>query len=154
MGYVLRYRANRQDVWSWYWRRWRNGAWLRQLLIALAISVYGAFSNHLSISVSLLLLAAAFLIVTMVFAAWPQVAFKPQERVLSVNSAGWSTQIEKKSGAKSWSEIESLRADHDVVVITSRDGNALLVPPTAFTGPDEQGKFVRDAQAWHNGHAV
>ena len=154
MSYVLRYCSTRRDVWVWYWRRWLDGAWIRQLFVAGAITAWSAITNHLGVTSSLLLLAIAFLAVVTVFAAWPQLAFKPRERTLEVDSIGWSTRIGTKSGAKKWSEVESVRSEQGMVVITSRSGNALLVPTCAFSGPYEQRKFVQDTQAWHNEHAV
>jgi hypothetical protein len=154
MRYVLKYNATRREVWRWYWRRWIDGAWMGQFFIAAAISAYSAFSSHLSSTRFILVLLAVFLVVVGVFAAWPQLAFKSQERVLEVDSNGWSTQIGKRSGSKNWGEVKSVRAEQGVVVITSRSGNALLVPSSAFPSADEQSRFVQDAQAWHRGHAV
>ena len=154
MSYSLRYRSSRRDVWKWYWDRWLNGFWLRQLLIALGIASFVTRANHLSFAWFLATLSLAFVFLVVVFAAWPQLAFKSQERVLEVGPAGWSTKIGTKTGSKSWREVDSVTSERGTVVIASRSGNALIIPSSVFSDSDEQQRFIRDAQTWKAEHAV
>jgi hypothetical protein len=156
MSYNLRYRSSRAEVWRWYWRAWRSRLWVTHLLFAGVVSMSAVQLQHLPFNaITLLLVFAAALPITILsFALWPQVAFKNQERVLSVGPDGWSTTIGDRTGSKRWSEISSVQAAPDSIVITSSSGNALVIPDRAFLSPGAVQQFLKDAQAWHLGHAV
>ena len=156
MSYNLRYRSSRADVWRWYWRAWRRRLWFTHLFFAGVVSISVVQLLHLPFNaITLLLVFAVALPITILsFALWPQLAFKNQERVLSVGPDGWSTTIGDRTGSKRWSEISTVQAAQDSIVITSNSGNALVVPGNAFSGPSAMQQFLKDAQGWHHGNAV
>ena len=80
--------------------------------------------------------------------------FKSKERTLHVGPDGWSTQIGRVSGARKWSEIASVSESAGFVVITSKNGNALVVPSRVLPDPGSWQQFVKDAHSWHQEHAV
>jgi hypothetical protein len=130
--------------------------WFTHLFFAGVLSISVVQLQHLPFNaITLLLVFAAALPLTILsFALWPQLAFKNHERVLSVGPDGWSTTIGNRTGSKRWSEISSVQAAQDSIVITSSSGNALVVPDRAFSDPGAVQQFLKDAQAWHHGHAV
>ena len=91
----------------------------------------------------------AFLVVTAISSVLPQLLFKSQERILNVGPEGWDTQIGKKKGARSWGEVASVQEDSGKVVITNKNGNALIVPERAFISSDDRDRFYNDIKDWH-----
>ena len=156
MSYNLRYRSSRAEVWRWYWRAWRSRLWFMHVFFAAALSFSIVQLQHLPANaVTLLLVYVATLPITIFcFALWPQLAFKNDERVLSVGPDGWSTTIGKRTGSRRWSEVSSVQAAQDSIVITSSSGNALVVPGRAFLDHGVMQQFLKDAQGWHHGNAV
>jgi hypothetical protein len=130
--------------------------WFTHLFFAGFVSILVVQLKHLPFSAITLLLvfAAALPITILFFALWPHLVFKSHERILSVGPDGWSTTIGDRKGSKRWSEISSVQAAQDSIVITSSGGNALVVPDRAFADPGAMQQFLNDAQAWHHGHAV
>jgi hypothetical protein len=126
------------------------------VLFASALSLVVVQLQHLPMNpVTLLLVFAVTLPITILcFALWPQLAFKNNERVLSVGPDGWSTTIGNRTGSRRWSEISSVQAAQDSIVITGSSGNALVVPGRTFSDHGAMQQFLNDAQAWHLGHAV
>ncbi|MCB1838933.1 MAG: hypothetical protein KDI61_01555 [Alphaproteobacteria bacterium] len=84
--------------------------------------------------------------------SFSQFMFKSSERVLTVDPDGWTTQVGVKSGKKSWQEIESVKEDRGKIIIASKNGNALIIPETAFPNSEFRHKFFTDAQEWKNTH--
>jgi hypothetical protein len=80
---------------------------------------------------------------------WPQIKFKPQVRTLEVNEAGYRTVIGRHHGHRAWSEIQRVQDEGESVVLTTRQGNAMLIPRRAFADGPDRGQFVADIMRWH-----
>lgn len=154
-AYSLRYRSRRMEVWRWYWRAWRTKFWWSHLLSAAAaffilVSISGA---HLESGKLLLGYLLTALILVILMAAWPQVMFKGQERVLDVGPEGWSTQIGRKSGSRPWSQVASIESALGLIAIVSTSGNSILVPERAFSNLAAKEAFLQDTRRWHKAGA-
>lgn len=84
----------------------------------------------------LLLAAACFLL------AWIFVRGKTNERTLDVSEKGISTQIGKLKGQVAWAKVKLVTNAGRYVLIVRNNGNAFFIPSRAFTGPEEQARFV------------
>lgn len=149
--YSLRYRSGRMEVWLWYWRAWRTKYWQWHLLSAAAafwmiLAMSGAELGPSKLLIGFLLTALIFITL---MAAWPQVMFKSQERVLDVGPEGWSTQIGGKSGSRSWGQVASIESAFGLIAIVSTSGNSILVPERAFSNQAAKETFLQDAKRWH-----
>lgn len=155
MTYSLSYRSSRPEVWRWYWIAWRARFWRVHLVVSavLAVVLSDILRVRPTMNSLLLCFVAVLPVVTFLFALWPQVMFKNEERTLLVGPDGWSTKIGNKSGSRTWAEIASVQETADSVVITTTTSNALIVPARAFADKALKAQFVRDSQAWHQGHA-
>lgn len=149
--YSLRYRSSRVEVWRWYWRAWlsRYGWW--HLLLAVAVTGETLAIQDGEFQLSKFLLRFLWVAPTLVglMAAWPQVAFKSQERLLEVGPEGWSTSIAKKSGSRTWRMVDSIRSNDEIIFIVSTSGNALLIPKRAFQNGISREAFLADIRHWH-----
>ena len=156
MSYDLRYRSSRSEIWRWYWSAWRARLWRTHLAAAavLALLLPNAIDRPLSTGLYAVCLAVSMPIVTLVLAAVPQILFKSEERTLQVGPGGWSTRIGRMHGNRAWADIASVKAGTDSVVITGKNGNALVIPSRVLPNPQSWQQFQRDAQAWHQEHAV
>ena len=156
MSYNLSYSSSRAEVWRWYWCSWRKRLWLLHMLYSAVLAVAIIQLQHLPLSALNFLrsFAIALPVTILGFAIAPQILFKSQERSLVVGPDGWSTTIGKRSGGKRWKDIASVDAAPDSVVITSSSGNALIVPARAFASRGAMQTFLKDTQAWLQGHAV
>lgn len=133
----LHYTSQRDEVWQWYWRTWRERLWKLHVLLFVILSVsffvlVGGPSHPLSgilVSVALALGALAFM------AVYPQLRFKPERRLLVLDKDGLRTTVGKKSGSRSWREIKSVADLSGYVIITGKNGNAFIIPPRAFDSP-------------------
>ncbi|WP_143109218.1 hypothetical protein [Dyella sp. OK004] len=149
--YSLRYRSGRMEVWRWYWRVWRAKYWWWHLLSAAAafgmiVALSGTKLGPSKLLVGFLLTA---LILITLMAAWPQVMFKSKERILDVGPEGWSTQIGRKSGSRSWGQVASIESAFGLIAIVSTSGNSILVPERAFSDRAAKEAFLQDAKRWH-----
>jgi hypothetical protein len=151
MEYSLRYRSTRAEVWRWYLSAWKSRLWIFHAAFSVGIAglLCAKVLPDANLVVLLMLAMALMPVVFLFFAAYPQVLFKPQERQLTLDAGGWTTRIGKQSGARAWAEIARVEERPDSVVITSRGGNALIVPTRALPDPKDWGRFVADLKAWH-----
>jgi hypothetical protein len=153
-SYSLCYRSRRMEVWRWYWDAWLSNYWWWHLLIA-AVVTWATFAS-LNDSFGPIEFFVRFLwitpIVIVLMAAWPQVAFKSQERILEVGPEGWSSRIAEKHGSKTWEMVASIQCDDDTISIVSASGNALLVPRSAFQSKASWDAFLSDIRRWHGGY--
>lgn len=150
------YTSTRGEIWRWYWRAWARplGLWRFHALIALFVAIARATDGPVgSFDVPRFVGAFAFSLAAcvLVFPLWPQVRFKPQQRVLSIDSNGWTTQIGRVQGSRAWGAVRSVEDASDAIVFTSSNGNALIVPNRAFPDPSAREKFLSDARRWHAG---
>jgi hypothetical protein len=154
MTITLTYRSSRSEVWRWYARAWSRprGLWRVHLAFfvgTIALMLWQRSRTHrleatdLAIALALGALGVAFL------ALWPQLRFKPQERVLTFDELGAHTVIGSRSGSVPWAEVATIEVDHDVIAITGTNGNAFLIPSRAFASDDERLTVLRRLKAWH-----
>ncbi|QDE38287.1 YcxB family protein [Luteibacter pinisoli] len=98
----------------------------------------------------LLWFAACLPVVVAVFAAVPQIMFKPWERTLHLTPDGWSTTIGRKSGSMSWKVIRSVATTPDGLLIVGVSGNAMIVPGRAFDGEAHREAIMADVRRWYS----
>lgn len=156
MEYSLRYRSTRAEVWRWYLRAWKSKLWVPHA--AISVMVAGLISSKVlpdsNLVILTLLSISVFPVVFLLFAAFPQLMFKTDERHLTLNEAGWSTRIGTKSGGRTWRDIASVDDTFGELAIVSRGGNALIVPARALPDSARWTQFVADVRAWHRAAAV
>lgn len=78
----------------------------------------------------------------------PMIAFKAQERSLSVDEGGYSTVIGKQSGERRWAAIRLIADVRDDIVLVGTNGNAMIIPRRAFATDEERQKFLASIKAW------
>jgi hypothetical protein len=152
--YSLQYATTRAEVWRWYWRAWAraNGLWRFHVRIGAAVSFGIACVNGFTKSgwLSAVVVGIAVTLCCLVlFPLWPQIRFKPQVRTLEVDESGFRTTIGRLKGSRRWSEIGSVQDDGNTVVLTTSQGNAMLIPRRAFPAGIDRQQFVVDVRAWH-----
>jgi hypothetical protein len=150
-SYTLRYHSSRKEVMRFYWKQWRAKYWSLHLFAALVITSVVSFvaGNRLALRDMPWCFAAIAVLVTAAMMLWPQVRFKPQERVLDVGPDGWSTRIGKLSGSRPWVQVAAIVPGQDTVSIVGINGNALVIPDRAFAEPGQKDAFVKDVRQWH-----
>jgi len=74
-------------------------------------------------------------------------AFKPQPRLLMVDTRGIETTIAEKTKSTPWSEVATVNDEGHVIVIQLHNLNAYLVPSRAFASAAERLKFLDFATA-------
>ena len=152
--YTLRYAVTRLEVWRWYWRAWARPAGLWRTHLGLGVSAAAGASvvqgwarmDWLFIVVDVTVCTAVLMVL---LPLWPQLKFKSQVRTLEVDERGYRTVIGGRTGERTWSEIQSVQDDGETVILTTRQGNAILVPRRAFAGVVDRGQFVADIRRWH-----
>jgi hypothetical protein len=156
MSYTLHYQSSRQEIWRLYWGAWRAKLWRVHVFMAGFITFFVALSAKPPLQVGFIfaLFVVALPIVIFLFAAWPQLMFKNKERTLDIGPKGWSTQIGRLTGKRTWGEVASVAEENEALVITSKNGNALVVPLHALQNPNSWGRFVSEVQAWHHNYAA
>lgn len=157
-GYTLKYATTRGEMWRWYWRAWASpaGLWRRHVAFGAVATVAAASAYRFAMWVWLPALAIGFsatLFCLLLFPLWPQIRFKPQVRTLELDESGYRTSIGRINGTRRWSEIRSVHDDGDTVVITTRNGSAMLIPRRAFGEVIDREQFVVEIQGWHR-HAT
>jgi hypothetical protein len=151
---TIRYSSSRQEIWRSYWRAWAKpkGLWRYHALVAVLLATLReevqGFS-HFRPTAFFVTALAAMLGCMLFFSLWPQIRFKPTERILSVSPTGWSTQIGKLSAARSWSEVREITEDAGTIVVVGTNQNALIVPSRAFADEEMRQRFLTDVRAWH-----
>lgn len=154
VAHTIRYSVTRGEIWRWYWRAWAQprGLWRLHVLLAVSIGIAAATPGLRSFDPAVFLRTAALVGLAAVsfLPLWPQFRFKPQERLLAVDERGWTTRIGELSGGATWPEIRSIEALADSVVITGKNGNALVIPLRAFPDASARQQFVADAVRWRS----
>jgi hypothetical protein len=124
--------------------------WKIHIVLALIFSF--VISNIKVGGIDYAVWAAWFLVMlpvtTCLFAIFPQIMFKNSERILTVDSRGWSTQIGNKSGSRTWAQVESIEENAHSVIITGTNNNALIIPEFAFADSPTKQQFVADIKQW------
>ena len=153
-NYTVSYASTRAEVWRTYWREWARpaGLWRFQLLIGIAVGFAAAdrgdlshFSGERFAVMSLAATGSCLLL----FPLLPQLRFKPQTCVLTLDADGFKTTIGSRSGERRWRDIRRIE-EHDAnILILEKNGNAMIISRRAFaTDADRQG-FLESAKAWH-----
>jgi len=148
--YTLKYCSSRRDVWAWYWKAWLKRLWVIHVVLAIVISFIFMSINQKSFNDFLLIFLTVLVILFLSFALAPQIMFKKSERVLIVDSYGWSTKVGRKEGSRAWDEVKSIYEEKAKVVLLGKNGNALIIPSYAFSDASNRHQFVRDAKSWKN----
>ncbi|MFA6114533.1 MAG: YcxB family protein [Sphingomonas sp.] len=143
---TIEYASRRGEIWTWYWRAWRQRLWKSHLRIFLIVSVladlilFGTASPHLAVPMAIGAIPVALLIL------YPQIRFKPQTRTITIGTSGVTTVVGRKSGRISWKNIRSVTEERGYVVVEGSSGNAFIIPPRAFDTPETQATFVATAK--------
>jgi len=165
---VINYRASRRDVWSWYWSSWRrsDGLWRFWLILSLVVFVVVLWPRSLDHALTREDIIAASAWVSgmfLLFVVFPQLAYKPQTRALTVSRDRIETKIGSIHGRRKWEDI-SLIADHGSFIalvvgggiplgpwwIRTKNGNAFVVPNLAFATLEKRREFLHAVSAWHS----
>jgi hypothetical protein len=145
----IEYVSQRKEVWDWYWHAWRRGLWKTHalmLVVIFTVSVaYGSGHFNFITEVTRCVLSAFTIVV--LSAVFPQIMFKPRMRTISLDGDGLHTTIGSKSGMRSWRDVRSINEWRGHIVITSKSGNAFIVPPRAFADHCAYVAFLSFAKA-------
>jgi hypothetical protein len=152
---IIRYKANRSDVWRAYWYTWRHStrlnvlrlvvfawmffvahAWLRGAVTAPGWRVAGA--------------GGVASVVMLLLAVYPLLRFKPNERTLSISPTGIVTAIGKQRGEIPWGRIARVALVEERLYILGKSGNAFVFPRDAFASDTERTEFLQRATQWWN----
>ena len=74
---------------------------------------------------------------------------KTEERTLSVNEHGISTQIGSIDTRLAWTNVKEVKDSGTYILIVGRSGNSIFVPSRAFRGPRERAEFLSKIRRWH-----
>jgi hypothetical protein len=143
--HTLRYRSLRTEIWRMYWRAWRKKLWVIHVLLAVVAAWICSNNTLPSIAVWFFVWLP---IVVVCLAAFPQIMFKPHERMLQLTPEGWSSTIGSKSGSMSWKAIRGVEESPEGLLIVSATGNAMVVPQRAFTDVSHRAAVVTDVKGW------
>ncbi|MBI1424060.1 MAG: hypothetical protein GC149_11380 [Gammaproteobacteria bacterium] len=151
MNYSLRYSSIRSEVWHWYWKAWKSRLWWHHVSIAVffCAGYVGIGLKNTDPVIWGEYFILALIAITAIFSSIPQILFKSKERKLNVGPNGWDTQIGKKNGARNWNEVATIQNDSGKVIITSKNGNALIIPERAFIDTEDRERFLKDIKGWH-----
>ncbi len=137
------------EIWTWYWRAWRQRLWKSHLrifavfvILAYLILSYPATPSLATLAVPLVIAVIPIALLTL----YPQVRFKPQTRTITIGTSGVTTVVGRKSGRISWKNIRSVTEERGYVVVEGSSGNAFIIPPRAFDTPETQATFVATAK--------
>ena len=154
------YTSTRGEVWRWYWRAWARplGLWRVHALFSLAAAASLTSRAAGGESFGLARFVAAFSVTfgacLLLLPLWPQLRFKPQRRILTIDATGWTTQIGNVHGSRSWGAVRSVEDRPEAITFVSSNGNALIVPNRAFSDKSAREAFLSDARRWHAGAAA
>ena len=116
--------------------------------MGLLIGVLLVDRQNFALAEYLLWSFVGFLAGVLILPIWPQIRFKPQERILSIGPEGFRTEIGKRSGEVPWRKVRRIDDDGEVVAITGSSGNAMVIPKRAFADPATRKEFIQAAQGW------
>jgi len=155
-SYTLEYAATRAEIWRWYWRAWARpaGLWRHHVAYGVVAAFAAALVNGLDWLSAAVLGFGAILCCIVLLPLWPQFRFKPQVRTLELDESGYRTTIGRLNGTRRWFEIQSVHDDDNTLVLTTRNGSAMIIPRRAFGEGIDRQRFVADIEAWHRRAAV
>lgn len=171
-AFVLKYRVERHEIWTWYWWAWRQprGLWSYWVLVGAAIAICAYLArtaerigtpDDVAASLAIGFAVCAF------FILYPQLMYKGRERVLHVSASGIDTSIGAMSAHRDWRDIASVvdRGAYIAAVVAggvpfgvfwlrTRNGNAFVIPNRAFADSSERATFLQQALSWHAAKAM
>jgi len=149
------YRSRRSEVWRWYWRAWARPLGLWRFHVAFSLLFAAAWTLR---DRSVAGFVAAFVVALPIFilflSLWPQIRFKSETRILTIDPTGWSTRIGNLQGSRTWDKVRSIDDSPEAITLVSSNGNALIVPNRAFPSPAAREEFLHDARRWQATVAV
>lgn len=149
---TVRYATTRAELWRFYLHAWRNGLWRQHAAIAVFLLLAGVlFTRGAPLAAGAVSGAGLALVAVAFLFAWPQLRYKPQERVLTIAPSGVTTEIAGKSGSWAWSDIAAVEESPGEVILRNRSGNAFIVPARAFAAPARRKVFAERARRWRQG---
>jgi hypothetical protein len=158
MSHTVEYASLRSEIWKAYWRAWARpkGLWLYHVAFGFLVAflLQSAVYRQLRVDRFLVAWALAIVACVVVLPLWPQVRFKSARRSLTIDETGFMTSIGKLSGSRSWKEVARIEDAGGDILMFGTNGNAMVVPKRAFENNEARSRFLRDARAWHSGHAV
>lgn len=151
MEMTIRYRSSRKEVNEWYWKKWREKFWLYHVFCFVLIVIISVGQWPPRSSSDVLRGAIIGFLAVVGFMAFPQIMFKPKERMLSVTENGIYTEIGKEKGQIRWNEVSNIEeASHAILITRRKSGNAFIVPDRAFQSAKERELFYNAAKEWHS----
>lgn len=140
---TVRYALTRNEVWRWYWKAWCQRLWMVHALSAvvtvLAFSVYD-LGGSLARSMGLGVLASLILAGAMI--GYPQLRYRPEERILTANTEGLSYVRGSQTGQVKWKVVRSAEFRDGDVIVSGRGGSAFIIPERAFASQEEALRFL------------
>ena len=137
MPTTIEYRSSRKEVWSWYWRTWRQSLWKFHLLIFLAFA-----GGCYAASDSVILSVVVALVPVSLLPLYPQLRFKSELRTLTAGEDGIDTTIGRKHCKVPWIDVAIVKEDDaGRLFIQRKNGNAFIIPPRAFDSDAERTAF-------------
>ena len=153
LSMVIRYTANRSDVWRAYWHTYSHSTRLNVLRILFFGWIFFTTWSELEDSsmaagwrfcVALLVASLAMLLL----AVYPMLRFKKDERFLSISPSGITTTIGKLSGEVPWSKVRRIEQAGRCIYIFGTSGNTFTIPYRAFPTEDLRTEFLQRATQW------
>jgi hypothetical protein len=80
---------------------------------------------------------------------WPQLRFKPQTRVLTLNTEGFATTIGTQSGQRRWRDIARVENHEGTILLVGKNGNAMIIPPRAFASDADRQSCLVSIRQWY-----
>src|SRR2546422_3874392 len=150
---TVEYNTSRSEVAAWYWFNWKHNPRLRWAQVRIFA---GVVLVMLFLRLRLAPLASHDVVVACLWGLgvlaclplYPQLKFKPQRRVLSIDDQGISTMIGRLSGQLPWSKVDFVRTTEHSVYIVGKNLNAFIVPQRAFLSTQQRDEFVKLCQGW------
>lgn len=171
-SFTLRYKLERGEIWRRYWSRWArwDGLWRYWLFITAAVIAGTIGIRSLDHTISINDFGLAIMIVfgvILFFIVFPQLAYKPRERLMTVDESGIDSSIGSLSAHRGWKDIASIADSRDFIAgvvaggiplgfgwVRTRNGNAFIIPNRAFENLDQRTIFLQTIKAWHGAKAV
>ncbi len=169
---TLHYAVTRGELWDWYWWAWRRprGLWAYWVFVAAVIFGLQVLDLLTRQSLTLSALGMPALIAfgaVLFFIVFPQLAYKPRERILIVNRDEIETSIGDMSAKRSWKDVAYVVVRPGYVALgiaggiflgpcwlRTLNGNAFVVPRRAFDSESDYRDFLQKVRAWHSAHVV
>jgi hypothetical protein len=151
---ILTYTSSRSTLAKWYWRSLRRSKrhqafWLLWVSTAFVAGYFISSAAGAPQAVAGGFAVATSLVTISLLALYPQLRFKSQTRTLTLLRSGIDTAIAGREKHFPWSEVANITADEGFVIITFRNLNAFIVPPTAFASVAKQVECVDQCIEWH-----